>query len=216
MHAARNTGRSHTVGLRKDGTVLVTGWNNEGQCDVHDWSDVVSIAAGWRRTLAVLADGSARATDRRNEETTTSRTGANWWPSQRETGTPSVSGRTARSWLLVAPAGGQCEIAGWRDVRVVAVGDRSVGVLDAPAWRDVTALSAGSRHTVAVVAGGRVLAAGDDSYGQCEVGQWRDVVAVAAGSAHTLGLCSDGTVLAAGSDDDGQCATTGWQLAPAQ
>src|SRR6478672_10641963 len=67
VHTASNTGRSHTVGLRENGTVRATGWNNEGQCDVDEWTDVVSIAAGWRRTLAVIADGTARAAGRRNE-----------------------------------------------------------------------------------------------------------------------------------------------------
>ena len=46
VHAAANTGRSHTVGLRADGTVLATGWNGAGQCDVRSWGDVVGVAAG--------------------------------------------------------------------------------------------------------------------------------------------------------------------------
>ena len=62
VHTASNTGSSHTVGLRANGTVLAAGWNKDGQCDVDDWTGVVGIAAGWRRTLAVLADGTARAT----------------------------------------------------------------------------------------------------------------------------------------------------------
>jgi hypothetical protein len=30
VHTARNTGRSHTVGLRSDGRVLAAGWDSEG------------------------------------------------------------------------------------------------------------------------------------------------------------------------------------------
>ena len=47
VHVAGNTGRSHTLGLRDDGTVLACGWNAQGQCDVQDWQDVVAVAAGW-------------------------------------------------------------------------------------------------------------------------------------------------------------------------
>lgn len=67
VHAAPNTGRSHSVGLRSDGTVLATGWDKDGQCDVHEWRDIVTNSAGWRRTLAVAADGTARAAGRRAE-----------------------------------------------------------------------------------------------------------------------------------------------------
>lgn len=102
VHTAPNTGRSHTAGLRNDGTVLATGWNNEGQCDVHHWEDVVSVAAGWRRTLADQLVRPVVGT----REPATSRTGATSWPSQQETGTPSASEVTARSWWSATVAGG--------------------------------------------------------------------------------------------------------------
>ena len=90
VHTASNTGRSHTVGLRANGTVLAAGWNNDGQCDVDDWTSVVSIAAGWRRTLAILEDGTAPATGRRNEGACD----------------PSGSGQMARPQLWETTAGG--------------------------------------------------------------------------------------------------------------
>jgi hypothetical protein len=46
------------VGLKKDGTVVAAGDNENGQCNVEDWSDIVSIrtcAEGY--TLGVRADG---------------------------------------------------------------------------------------------------------------------------------------------------------------
>ncbi|MBD4399949.1 chromosome condensation regulator, partial [Xanthomonas citri pv. citri] len=49
VHGARNTGRSHSVGLRADGTVLAAGWNAHGQCEVTEWTGMVGVAAGWRR-----------------------------------------------------------------------------------------------------------------------------------------------------------------------
>ncbi len=51
VHSFSNTGRSHTVGLTRGGTVIATGWNGDGQCDLTGWTEVGGIAAGWRRTL---------------------------------------------------------------------------------------------------------------------------------------------------------------------
>ena len=50
-------GESHTVGLRKDGTVVAVGQNYAGQCDVETWKDVESIAVGRTCTLGVTKKG---------------------------------------------------------------------------------------------------------------------------------------------------------------
>lgn len=34
------TGNGHTVGLKADGTVVAVGYNEDGQCDVSDWTDI--------------------------------------------------------------------------------------------------------------------------------------------------------------------------------
>ena len=67
VHTATNTGRSHTVGLRSDGTVLATGWDGDGQCQVVAWRQVTTIAAGRRRTVGFCADGTALAVGRTAE-----------------------------------------------------------------------------------------------------------------------------------------------------
>ena len=54
-------GRLHTVALREDGTVLATGDNQFGQCDVETWSDIVTIAAGKYHTVGVRKDGTVVA-----------------------------------------------------------------------------------------------------------------------------------------------------------
>ena len=50
-------GEAHSVGLRKDGTVVATGRNAEGQCDVSGWTDVIAIAAYGKATLGLKKDG---------------------------------------------------------------------------------------------------------------------------------------------------------------
>lgn len=67
VHAAGNTGRSHTLGLCCDGKVLACGWNAQGQCDVHDWQNVIAVAAGWRFSAGLRGDGTLVTTGRGTE-----------------------------------------------------------------------------------------------------------------------------------------------------
>ena len=54
-------GGTHTVGLKKDGTVVAVGLNSEGQCDVSEWRDIVMIAAGSYHTVGLKSDGTVVA-----------------------------------------------------------------------------------------------------------------------------------------------------------
>jgi len=47
-------GMSHTVAVLQDGTAIAAGENDFLQCDVGDWRNVVSIAAGNAHTVALL------------------------------------------------------------------------------------------------------------------------------------------------------------------
>ena len=55
------TGRRHTVGLKSDGTVVAVGRNDEGQCDVGDWTDITQVAAGAAHTVGLKSDGTVVA-----------------------------------------------------------------------------------------------------------------------------------------------------------
>lgn len=55
------------MGLRTDGTVIATGFRADshqhyGQCDVTDWTDIISISAGGSHTVGLTADGTVVAT----------------------------------------------------------------------------------------------------------------------------------------------------------
>jgi alpha-tubulin suppressor-like RCC1 family protein len=54
-------GEHHTVGLCSNGTVVAVGSNDEGQCNVDDWKDIVQVAAGAYHTVGLRSDGTVVA-----------------------------------------------------------------------------------------------------------------------------------------------------------
>ena len=61
---AISAGDYHTVGLRRDGTVVSCGRNDYGQCNITGWTDVVAVDAGYAHTVGLRSDGSAMAVGR--------------------------------------------------------------------------------------------------------------------------------------------------------
>ena len=55
-------GMHHLVGLKADGTVVATGDNSNGQCDVMGWDNVAKIYAAYNETFAIRKDGTVLAT----------------------------------------------------------------------------------------------------------------------------------------------------------
>ena len=177
----------HTVGLKRDGTVVAVGRNGDGRCDVSSWSDIVAVAAG-SHTVGLKRDGTVVAVGSYND------------------GQCDVS-----SWSdIVAVAAGNYHTVGLkRDGTVVAVGYNKYGQCDVSSWSDIVAVAASS-HTVGLKRDGTVVAVGENDDNRCNVTSWSDIVAVAAGSWHTVGLKRDGTVVAVGENDDNQCNVTSW------
>ena len=182
-------GAFHTVGLRSDGTVVATGCNDGGQCDVDSWTDIVAVAAGDEHTVGLHGDGTVTAT------------GWNY------DGQCDVD-----SWTdIVAVAAGNAHTVGLHgDGTVTATGCNDSGQCDVDSWTDIVAVDARCNHTVGLRSDGTVTATGCNDSGQCDVDSWTDIVAVAAGYAHTVGLHGDGTVTATGCNDDGQCDVDSW------
>ena len=60
---AVSAGHYHTVGLKRDGTVVAVGSNENvlgevtGQCDVSGWSDIIAVPAGNAHTVGLKKDG---------------------------------------------------------------------------------------------------------------------------------------------------------------
>ena len=60
-------GNAHIVGVRKDGTVLALGDNDEGQCNTKKWRDIVTVSARGNTTIGVKKDGTIIATGSNDE-----------------------------------------------------------------------------------------------------------------------------------------------------
>lgn len=54
-------GTHHILGLKKDGTVVAAGDNDDEQCDVGSWNGIVDIAAGEYHSLGVTSQGTVVA-----------------------------------------------------------------------------------------------------------------------------------------------------------
>lgn len=52
----------HVVGLKSDGTVVATGDNTYGQCNVREWTDIVQISCEYDRTVGLKSDGTVIST----------------------------------------------------------------------------------------------------------------------------------------------------------
>ena len=61
---AVSAGNWYTVGLKSDGTVVAVGSNQDGECDVEDWTDIVAVSAGFWHTVGLKSDGTVVAVGR--------------------------------------------------------------------------------------------------------------------------------------------------------
>jgi len=182
-------GGRHTVGIRPDGTVVATGNNDDGQCNVDGWTDIWHVAAGFSHTVGLEEGGTVVATGNNDD------------------GQCNVGGWTDIG-LVVA---GDWHTVGLRnDGSVVATGKSDQGQCDVLSWADIQQVTAGGAHTVGLESGGTVVATGRNNEEQCNVGGWTDIELVVAGYAHTVGLKDDGHVVATGNNDEGQCNVDGW------
>ena len=227
-----DAGRFHTVGLKIDGTVVSTNYTDEdkyncGQCEVSDWTDIVTISTTEGHTVGLKSDGTVVATkytgkyydgqcevsDWRNVEDIS--TGHNFTVGLKNDHTVLVTGEVngASDWTdIVAISAGYDHIVGLKaDGTVIAAGDNDYGQCEVSDWQDIVAISAGWYHTVGLKADGSLVAVGSNNYGECNISEWQDIVAISAGHNYTVGLKSDATVVATGRNDDGQCNVSSWR-----
>jgi alpha-tubulin suppressor-like RCC1 family protein/predicted nucleic acid-binding Zn ribbon protein len=221
FHKCISTGFYHTVGLKKDGTVVADGDNEYGQCDTQDWRDIIAISAGNNHTVGLNKDGTVVAvgdneygqcdTQDWSEIIAVSASGY-FTIGEKKDGSIVFKGIIigskrevgAINWSDIIAVSGNINhtVILKKDGTVVGVGNTN--------WRDIIAVSAGFEHTVGLKNDGTVVAVGENEGGQCKTKRWRDIIAVSAGFEHTVGLKNDGTVVAVGVNE-GQCDTQDWR-----
>ena len=214
--------------IKTDGTAIALGDDEDGRCNIGDWTDIVAIRAGYYNVIGLKSDGSVIAAGHNKY----GECNVSEW---RDVAEITAGGGTSAAMLksgAVVAAGiknecGVPDVAKWEDIvaidangnniagitsggTVVIAGTNEKGQLYVSRWRNIVAVSAGHSFTIGLTADGKVLAVGNNEYGQCDVSGWSDIVAISAGSFHTAGLRADGTVVAAGRNDWGQCDVSSW------
>lgn len=164
----------HIVGLKSDGTVVATGDNFGGQCNVSDWADIVAVAADYGCTVGLKSDGTVI-----------------------ETGS---HGSRMYDWTdIVAIARGYSNTFGLKSdgTLVVSDSDSSYNIYrDIRNWQDIVAIAAGNWCTVVgLKSDGTVVVASKKEGLQQYFREWMNIVAVAAGGDNIVGLKSNGTAI---------------------
>ena len=155
-----STGACHTIGLKKDGTVVATGYNEYGQCNVSEWKDIVAVSAGGGHTIGLKKDGTVVAT-----------------------GDNKFGQCNVLEWSdIVAVSAGYGFTLGLKlNGTVVAAGYNEYGQCNVSEWKDIVAVSAGGNHSVGLKENGTVVAVGNNTDGQANVQYEHDAIAIAAG-----------------------------------
>ena len=215
-----STYRTNTVGLRSDGTVVAAGSNEDGECDVSDWRDIIAVSTGNGCIFGLKANGTVIAIGNNLDEqcevsnwTNIVAVSAGQWHTVglRADGTVVAVGSTID---------GQCSVSGWRDIVAVSAGSdftaglRSDGTVvatgqlfDVSGWKDIAAISAGGAFLAGLRPDGTVLVTVPQVL---DVSAWTDIVAISAGGSHIVGLRADGTVVAAGFNESSACKVSDW------
>ncbi len=232
---AVSAGAEHTVGLKSDGTVVASGWNKHGQCNVESWKDIVAISAGPHCTFGLKANGTVvsvgQNTDHKGKYT--GQCDVEDWEGIIAVAAGGDHTIGLRYDGTVVAAGlndfGQCDIDSWTDIVAIdaenlfTTGLRSDGTViatgiltdlcdEVTAWTDIIDISIGGSHLVGLKSNGSVVVAGsnygiymDNHFHECDARRWRNVVAITAEAAYTAALLKDGTLIAAGENNFKQC-----------
>ena len=188
--AAIASSSCHTVGLRSDGTVVATGDNQCGQCNVSSWYDIIAVAVGNRHTVGLRRDGTVVAVGNN------SITKSGLFRDRRRHGRIETGQCNVNNWHdIIAIAAGDTHTVGLRsDGTVVATGDNQCGQCNVSDWHNIIDVKAFGSHTVGLRSDGTVVST-EYSRG-CDI--FRDIIDVAVGGLGIAGLKSDGTVVSSG------------------
>lgn len=227
-------GLKHIAALKEDGTVVATGENNYGQCNVSDWTNIIAIDASGYNTIGLKDDGTVvvAGIDVYSQNQT-----AGW----KDVVAISTCGSTTfglKKDGKIVTAGatdkGRFDLSTWEDVVACGAGnpvgyvDFAWGVdgdgkirttkrtsetyakgIDSANWEDISYLVY-YNGVLGLKEDGTVVSSGDNKHGKNNVSTWHDIIMIDRSFCHSIGLKKDGTVVAVGDNEYGQCNVEGW------
>ena len=153
------------MGVTEAGTVIVTGGEEYGKCNVSSWTGIVQVATGTYHSVGLRGDGTVVATEYIQSG-----------EYNRNYGQTNVAEWTD----IIAIAAGTEHTVGLRsDGTVVAVGNNEHGACNVNTWTNIVAIAAGNNHTVGLRSDGTVISTmytGEYYHKQCETNHWEDIV----------------------------------------
>lgn len=189
---AVDSGLVYTVGLRSDGTVLVSmnAWPSNVEYEdlylfaelsmiVSEWEDIVAVSAGGYHIVALKADGTVLTAG----ENSKGQCDVSKWKN-----------------ITAISAGWEHTLGLKKDGTVVATGDNAFGQCDVSKWKGITQISTQMSYSVGLKKDGTVVSAGSYYTDESEknlnpVANWKNIVSVTASPDNIYGLKSDGTLV---------------------
>lgn len=168
------TGNNHIVAIRSDGTVIATGRNSGGQCDVSNWEGIISVSAGFEHTVGLKSDGTVVAV------------GSNSW------GQCDVS-----KWknIIQVVAGDECTIGLQSDGSLLFTGFDSNGEDDCINLENIVEIWVEGNDVIGKSLDGRIISS-RDYFDFSDNDDWKDLKKVSFSyNCGVFGLTQDNTVI---------------------
>lgn len=206
----------HIVALRCDGTVVATGDNTQGQCNVSDWRDIIAIATGENHTVGLKSDGTVVAVGD-NEKGQCNVSG---WKDivALDAGKAITVGLKSDGTIVISQSHNSyasdelAKALNWKDIVAIAVGLHSDTIVGLKSDGTVVATER-FRNEEFLYWGNEIVAISGDmglrangtvtqySYGgnkriDADIESWKNIVAISSSSFVSVGLKDDGTVVA--------------------
>lgn len=205
-----SAGVRYSGGVREDNTVAFSGFGFDGQDEIENWTDIVSISAGSDFIVGLKSDGTVTLALRKADYRYRSFVNVDAWEN------------------IVSVSTGDQFIVGLKsDGTLVSTGIDGYGETKLEDWESIVSIDTGWQHIVGLDQDGKVHVAGfrADELQQeidAQIEMWTDIVAISTGGStgagndgrgHIVALKKDGSVVAVGDNSFGQCDVTGpeWQ-----
>ena len=166
----------HMLALTKNATVRAIGSNENGQCEVDEWYDIIDLAVAFH-SVGLSKDGKVHAIGENN-----------------------FGECDVGSWQdIVQIAAGNFYTVGLTSMgKVVATGLNSCGQCNVNDWTNIQEIFALGNMTIGLRFDGRIVTTGKTSYRVDDVQRWNAIRQIILADNRIIGIDQDGTVFASG------------------